>query len=52
MSKTLSKNDKIIAAILAALIAGSAAGICSWFGIGYEEVSANEVATEHVESEK
>ena len=35
--KTLSKKDKIIAAIIAAIIAGSCAGIASYFGIGIEE---------------
>lgn len=45
----LSKKDKVIAAIIAALLAGGAAGICSWFGIGYEEEPKQETKTEQVE---
>ncbi len=45
----LSKKDKVIAAIIAALIAGSCAGLASFFGIGHEETPEVKTPTEQVE---
>lgn len=52
MTTKLNKKDKIIAAIIAALIAGSCAGIASYFGIGIEETTEAVNKIEHVEQAK